>query len=443
MLSTSRPSIALLAILMTALGVVSLSWKADLAAAMIQVVAEEPEVIPVDEDELDDDLPLDIPLDRATPSDKPENQVPEPEVVPADEDELDDDLPLDIPLDRATPSDKPENQAPEPEDDSSPATLSTPAPKAESDSGALSTEVDRDLPTASLDFLFEGKSPSSLDELKAMEKHFASLAEQVSPATVNIQMGTAQGSGVVVSEDGYILTAAHVIGRPSAVASITFPDGRTVKADTLGLARQLDYGMLKIQEEEGDDFPHLDIGLSAELQPGQWVMAIGHPGGIDKKRGLVFRAGRIIDNAPGKLQTDCTLVGGDSGGPLVDMNGEVIGIHSRIGSRLWDNLHAPIDVYSDHWDQMDRGVVIDGNPYMGFTVRPNSNRISDVKDRSPAEKAGIKPMDRIIEINGTEIETYNQLELAIAKLLPYQKTTLKIKRRSKTLSFDLIVGENN
>ena len=92
---------------------------------------------------------------------------------------------------------------------------------------------------------------------------------------------------------------------------------------------------------------------------------------------------------------------------------------------------------------MDRGVVIDGNPYMGFTVRPNSNRISDVKDRSPAEKAGIKPMDRIIEINGTEIETYNQLELAIAKLLPYQKTTLKIKRRSKTLSFDLIVGENN
>ena len=122
------------------------------------------------------------PLDRATPSDKPENQVPEPEVVPADEDELDDDLPLDIPLDRATPSDKPENQAPEPEDDSSPATLSTPAPKAESDSGALSTEVDRDLPTASLDFLFEGKSPSSLDELKAMEKHFASCLLYTSPS---------------------------------------------------------------------------------------------------------------------------------------------------------------------------------------------------------------------------------------------------------------------
>jgi len=276
-----------------------------------------------------------------------------------------------------------------------------------------------------------------------MEDHFAILADQVSPATVNIQIGMAQGSGVVVSDDGYILTAAHVIGRPGSIASVTFPDGRKVDANTLGLARKLDYGMLKILETEGKNFPHLEIGLSAELQPGQWVMAVGHPGGIDEKRGLVFRAGRIISNHHERLQTDCTLVGGDSGGPLVDMNGEVIGIHSRIGSKLWDNLHAPIDVYSTNWDRMDRGLVIDGNPYMGFTVRPNSNRISDVKEKGPAEKAGLKAKDRIVEIDGTAIETYDGLERAIAKLKPYQKTTFKIKRRSKTLSIEVVVGESN
>lgn len=410
MLSTSRPSIALLpVVLLITLGILSPVSNAIAAMAPVQVATEEPEVAPAGETEPDDES---------------------------------DDLPLDIPLDRATPSEESEAT---PDDDSSPATLTTPAPESapDSDSEPLSAEDDLDLTSASIDFLFEGKSPSTIEELKAMEDHFASLADQVAPATVNIQIGMAQGSGVVVSSDGYILTAAHVIGRPSSVANITFPDGRKVKADTLGLARRLDYGMLKIQESEGKDFPHLDIGLSAELAPGQWVMAVGHPGGIDEKRGLVFRAGRIINNHHERLQTDCTLVGGDSGGPLVDMNGEVIGIHSRIGSKLWDNLHAPIDVYSTNWDRMDRGLVIDGVPYMGFTVRPNSNRVTDVKEKGPAAKAGFKPLDRIIQIDGTAIETYDELELAIAKLLPYQKSTFKIKRRSKTMSLEVIVGENN
>jgi S1-C subfamily serine protease len=80
---------------------------------------------------------------------------------------------------------------------------------------------------------------------------------------------------------------------------------------------------------------------------------------------------------------------------------------------------------------------------MGFTVRPNSNRITDVKDKGPADKAGLKPMDRIVGIDGTKISTYNELELAIAKLLPFQKTTFKIKRRSKTMSLEVVVGESN
>ena len=375
--------------------------------------------------------------------------VEEPEVIPIDEADPADDLPLDIPLDRANPAEdedlESENDSPGSNDNSDSTATSTPDAETNLDSEMEIVPSEKDLvpEPVSIDFLFEGKSPSSIEELKAMEEHFASLADQISPATVNIQIGMAQGSGVVVSEDGYILTAAHVIGRPGNIASITFPDGSKVKAKSLGLARNLDYGMLKILEEEGDDFPHLDIGLSAELELGQWVMAVGHPGGIDEKRGLVFRAGRIISNEREKLQTDCTLVGGDSGGPLVDMNGDVIGIHSRIGSKLWDNLHAPIDVYSENWDRMDLGLVLDGEPYMGFTVKPNSTRVTAVVEKGPADKAGIKAQDRILSIDGTKIESYGALEVAIARLRPYQKTTFKIKRRSKTLPIEVVVGENN
>ncbi len=419
MLSTSRLSIAMLLVISwIATGTQAPMQCAFASPVLVQVAKEQPEVVPAEEanepdpDEHTDDLPLDIPLDRANPSEE-ENTEPKP--VPA-----------------------PTN------DGSDSAALTTPALESAStpDVDAPPTE-DLASRSTSIDFLFDGKSPSSIEQLKAMEDHFASLAEQISPATVNIQIGMAQGSGVVVSEDGYILTAAHVIGRPGNVANVTFPDGSKVKAATLGLARNLDFGMLKILETEGDDFPHLDIGLSGELQPGQWVMAVGHPGGIDEKRGLVFRAGRIISNQPERLQTDCTLVGGDSGGPLVDMNGEVIGIHSRIGSKLWDNMHAPIDVYSDNWDRMDLGLVLDGTPYVGFTVSPNSNRVTVVADKGPADNAGIKPQDRIVEIDGTAIKTYGELQVAIARLLPYQKTTFKIKRRSKTLSLEVTVSENN
>jgi serine protease Do len=269
------------------------------------------------------------------------------------------------------------------------------------------------------------------------------LAEEVAAATVNIQVGMGQGSGVVVTRDGYILTAAHVIGRPGLTATVTFPDGKKVKATSLGLARRLDFGMLRINEEDGDRFPYLDMGFSAELKQGQWVMAVGHPGGIDEKRGLVFRAGRIIANRIDKdvLQTDCTLVGGDSGGPLVDMNGKVVGIHSRIGSKLWDNLHAPIDVYSENWDRMDRGLVIDGAPHLGFKVRPSTNRVTSVETDGPAKKAGLKANDRIVEINGDKIESYEDLTFAIAKLRPYQKVSFKIKRRSKVIEMEVAVRE--
>ena len=215
--------------------------------------------------------------------------------------------------------------------------VSTPALAQQDTEGASMTEnsgSEQELPEISIDlpleidteedqeFLFDGGVPESLDQLRDMETRFQKLTEQLMPATVNIQMGASQGSGVVVTEDGYILTAAHVIGKPNQRARIVFPDGRKFQAKTLGVnSGRIDSGMLKIINPKNKSFPYVQLGISETLKLGQWVMAIGHPGGIDESRGLVTRVGRIVSARENVIRTDCTLVGGDSGGPLFDMNG--------------------------------------------------------------------------------------------------------------------------
>jgi serine protease Do len=295
-------------------------------------------------------------------------------------------------------------------------------------------------------FLFNGKLPTSMDDLQSMEERFKKLSEKLMPATVNIQMfsganGPSQGSGVVVSADGYILTAAHVIGEPNQIANIVFPDGKTYKAKTLGVnTGVIDSGMLKIVDDNDTFFPHVNLGISSSLKLGQWVLAIGHPGGWDKDRGLVTRIGRVIGKTSRVIRTDCTLVGGDSGGPLFDMNGELIGIHSRIGRTLSDNYHVPVDQYSDNWDKMAQGLVLNGRPYFGVDVVDSSNEIKSVNEKSPAAKAGLKKGDIILAIDATEIGDKAAIKVAFSTVLPNQKITVRIKREDEERELEVIVG---
>ena len=309
--------------------------------------------------------------------------------------------------------------------------------------------------------LFSGRVPQTVDELKFMESHFAQLAESVFPATVNIQMGQSQGSGVVVSPDGYILTAAHVIGdNPGRTALITFMvDGeeKRIFAETLGVQPgSVDSGMLKIKEGSArynsrarkldkevrfeGEYPYVDIGISNDLKMGQWVLAVGHPGGIDKKRGLVVRVGRIIDNRKTSLRTDCTLVGGDSGGPLFDMNGDVIGIHSRIGQTLADNLHVPADIYSEKWDLMTAGVIINRRGTLGFSVVDQTNEIKKVEPKGPADKAGMKVGDIVIKAGRTKISDKQELAEAM-DVWPNKIIKLVVQRGDKEKQLKLKVAK--
>jgi S1-C subfamily serine protease len=196
--------------------------------------------------------------------------------------------------------------------------------------------------------------PENAADLRDIEKHVQNVLEKVMPAVVGVRVGFGQGSGVIVSEDGTVLTAGHVSGAPNKNAVVVLRDGSLRKSKTLGQNKGIDSGMVKISAE--GKYPFLEMGKSSELKPGQWVIAIGHPGGFRPNRTPVVRVGRILFANAFVIRTDCTLVGGDSGGPLFDMQGRVIGIHSRIGGlAITENMHVPVDTYRQTWDKLAKG----------------------------------------------------------------------------------------
>ena len=303
-------------------------------------------------------------------------------------------------------------------------------------------------------FLGESNTPTTIEQLRQMEQVFADVIEHVAPATVNIMVEDAQGSGVIISRDGYILTAAHVINRPNKLATITFADGTTASAVTLGVNKGFDSGMLKITDK--GRWPFVDIGESSQLKKGQWVMSIGHPGGLTEGRGLVYRAGRILrvpepitdltpwlGNNAATIVTDCTLVGGDSGGPLVDLDGYVIGIHSRIGGRLTENYHVPIDLFSKEWDELTDGTIVGSKrAYLGVNlVRDKSEVVIErVVPRESADQAGLKKGDVVIKVNETDTPDKRSFRATLSKLKPRDVITVVVEREDEEIELEITLG---
>lgn len=206
-------------------------------------------------------------------------------------------------------------------------------------------------PLPAQDAALSKEGPGSLDELRALEKQVAKVLDKVVPCTVGVRVGNGQGSGVMVSADGYVLTAGHVSGEPGKDAVVILPSGKQLKAKTMGRNSGIDSGLIKISD--AGPYPFVDMGKSADLTRGQWVVAVGHPGGFRPNRTPVVRLGRVLFVNPVVVRTDCALVGGDSGGPLFDLDGRVVGIHSRIGSgSITENLHVPVDTYRESWDRL-------------------------------------------------------------------------------------------
>ena len=140
---------------------------------------------------------------------------------------------------------------------------------------------------------------------------------------------------------------------------IVLPDGKRVKAKTLGVNSDIDSGMVKITDKGPNDgkWPFMPVAKSADLKKGQWVVSLGHPGGPKTADRLSRGSGALQTNDKEIVQSNCTLVGGDSGGPLFDLDGNVVGIHSRIGLTLAQNIHVPTELFKNQWDKLVAGEV--------------------------------------------------------------------------------------
>ena len=310
------------------------------------------------------------------------------------------------------------------------------------------------LPTAATADPTSTQTPRSVGDLKVIQDDVQRVTAEVGPATVGLITPLGAGSGVVVNEDGLILTAAHVIGEPGRRVGVYFPDGTVATGRTLGVHHgSTDAGMVQLVSEPGRErqWPHVELA-PADTEPavGDWVIALGHPERFDADRSTVVRLGRLIQVREGKsLRSDCTLIGGDSGGPLFNRKGQLIGIHSRIGRSMRSNYHVPLAVFRSEWDDLALGKLIIDNagpgarPVIGIVFRQTDDGalVTGIVEGSGAAKAGLRTGDVITAVDGESTAIDGALQEFIVETTPGRAVTLTVKRGGETLKLDVEVAE--
>ncbi|HEY4328607.1 MAG TPA: trypsin-like peptidase domain-containing protein [Phycisphaerae bacterium] len=298
-------------------------------------------------------------------------------------------------------------------------------------------------------------NPANTDDLKAIQARVETIARFALPAIVNIQVSDGQGSGVIVSKDGYVLTAGHVSGTPNQKIQFILSNGRRVNGVTLGADNQFDSGMAKITEP--GTYPYMPLGSTTKMAVGQWVMAMGHPGGYQVGRAPVLRLGKVLEvhktDSDWFVQTDCPLIMGDSGGPVFDLNGEVVGINSKIGRSNISNIHVPIDTFTQTWERLAKGDEW-GRPSplftrltqkqdpppvaratLGATAREESDglEILSVRPNMALENGGVVAEDILTKIDGKVVRTLADLSDLLSQHKPGDQVVLDLLRKNQPI----------
>jgi serine protease Do len=321
-------------------------------------------------------------------------------------------------------------------------------------------------------------TPAVHRDLLEFSDAFAEIAEKLNPSVVNItctemhevenfqetlrdddddnQFGF--GSGVIIDTSGFILTSNHVIESASKI-EVKLSDNRKFVAKMIGQDRETDLALIKVESEK--PLPAAPLGDSNQLKPGQWVMAIGNPFVYDHTVtvGVISALNRnlgtnIFDNF---IQTDAAINFGNSGGPLLNIKGEVIGINTLISSQgTGIGFAIPINMAKEILPQLkDRGKVSRG--FLGLVPQqitpdlqssldlPSSEGviISSVQKGTPADDAGLKRYDIILELNGEKVESEDHFRRVIADTPPGKSVKLKIMRENKILEMDAQISERS
>jgi serine protease Do len=325
-----------------------------------------------------------------------------------------------------------------------------------------------------------------LSLLKSTSRTFARVNRETSPAVVSVkvermaatspfgssdpfdfffapppqQRAPLQGSGFIISEDGYILTNNHVVEKANKIR-VSLTDGREFDAEVVGTDPSTDLAVIKL---EANELPHLALGDSDAIEVGEWVMAIGNPFGLQGTLtvGVVSAKGRSsvhINELEDFIQTDAAVNPGNSGGPLLNVGGDVIGVNSAIisgtGGYMGIGFAIPSNMAKRVVDQLiHNGSVKRG--YLGISLQPVDQElalafglsrpvgvlVADVVKGSPADEGGLQQGDIILELDGHRVESIGALRNSISLMDPSSRVQIVINRDGKILTKRIQIGDH-
>ena len=275
----------------------------------------------------------------------------------------------------------------------------------------------------------------------------AQVARVVGPAVVLIETPDGLGSGVVYSAEGYVLTAAHVLGDPSAAVTVSFADGRVMRADILGIHEPTDLAVLSVGAVA--DLPIATFAAPGSTQIGQLAVALGSPFGFDRTvtAGIVSAVDRVVNEVP-MIQTDAAINPGNSGGPLVNSAGEVIGINDIIFTETRSNSGVGFAISIDLAAQVAEQIVAGERvvlPYLGVTMSDSNDAtpgvlVERVSRNSPADLAGLQAGDLIFSMDGAPVVRGDTVRARILRTLIGDEVTIGFRRDGAELTTVVEVG---
>ncbi|PCE29514.1 S1C family serine protease [Burkholderia ubonensis] len=267
------------------------------------------------------------------------------------------------------------------------------------------------------------------------------------------------GSGVIVSPEGYILTNQHVVDGADQI-EVALADGRTATAKVIGSDPETDLAVLKINMT---DLPTITLGRSDQARVGDVVLAIGNPFGVGQTvtMGIISALGRNhlgINTFENFIQTDAPINPGNSGGALVDVNGNLLGINTAIYSRSGGSLGIGFAIPVSTARTVLESIITSGSVTRGwigvepqdvtpeiaesFGLQQKSGAIvAGVLQGGPADKAGIKPGDILVTVNGEEITDTTKLLNVVAQIKPGATTKVHVVRKGKEFDVNVVIGK--